>query len=456
MNGTIRPFNVLQAPYIKVKAEVFVPGGKNGKPTIKWQDKYVVSPSAKKISTYIVNQIFGSELVTQTEGLNINWLMPTLKEALELAIYQEESFIYLHKFDNKVYLECIKKSEIHNLIQKFDKVISCDIIQDFTEFDNYNYELKRHIEIKNGQSTIKFTAGKCDKQKGDKYEYISINEFNRATNSEFLPNYVLDYEVLVNIDVGTNFFKDSEKLLNEEMVVINTMADEIEKTKTRIVTSQHYQSSDIVSNWKPGSTYYNVQTINVGTLQDYFTLLPGDKDHQLFQFLQGEVRTDKYIETFKFYDYQVIQNAGLSPASFGYEKDAYMNTANIDLSKNASDMTVEAIKTQIEPQLNNLFSNIIKLQQSQKMEINLLPDNLVWDYGSNEKFDDMKKLQVLRSVQGVGAVPYSVKAKIITPIIEKLIDKDYVNDKENQKRIDKLVEDWNKENNEMEIKFGEV
>ena len=36
MNGTIRPFNVLQAPYIKVKAEVFVPGGKNGKPTIKW------------------------------------------------------------------------------------------------------------------------------------------------------------------------------------------------------------------------------------------------------------------------------------------------------------------------------------------------------------------------------------------------------------------------------------
>ena len=147
MNGTIRPFNVLESPFIKVKTEVCMPGGKNGKPVLVEKDKYVVAPSAKKISTYIVNQIFGSELVTQTEGLNINWLMPTLKEALELAIYQEESFIYLHKFDNKVYLECIKKNEIHNLIQKFDKVISGTIIQDIDDIpgDDNRYTLNQRI-----------------------------------------------------------------------------------------------------------------------------------------------------------------------------------------------------------------------------------------------------------------------------------------------------------------------
>lgn len=453
MNGTLRPFNVLQAPYINVRSEVIMPGATNGKPNIKWVDKFIVSPSAKKISTYIVNQIFGSELVTQTEGLSVNWLMPVLKEALETAIYQEESFVYLHKFDNKVYLECIKKTDLHDLIQKFDKIISCTLVQDFDADENYCYMLKRFITINNGQSVLRFKAFERGK-KGNDYIPITIQKFNKKTGHDYLDSYVLPYEVLINIDLGQNFFKDSEKLLNEEMKVINTIAEEIEKTKTRIVTTQHYQSSDIVTTWKPGNTFYDVQTITVNNIQDYFTLLPGDKEHQLFQFLQGDVRTAQYIETFKFYDYQCIQNAGLSPASFGYEKDAYQNTANIDLSKNASDMTVEAIKTQIEPQLNNLFTNVIKLQQSQLMEENLLPENLVWDYGANEKFDDMKKIQVLRSVQGVSAIPYSVKAKIITPILKKLIDSDYVRD--NQKDIDDLVSEWSKEQKDIDIKFGEV
>lgn len=455
MNGTIRPFNVLESPFIKVKTEVCMPGGKNGKPVLVEREKYVVAPSAKKISTYIVNQIFGSELVTQTEGLKINWLMPTLKEALELAIYQEESFIYLHKFDDKVYLECIKKNEIHNLIQKFDKFISGTIIQDIDDIpgDDNIYTLRRDIKIDKGKSYLKFTAFKKTKDSKDA-EQISLTEFNKATGSDFIDKYVLDYEVIVNIDLGQNFFKDSEKLLNEEMILINTMADEVEKTKTRIVTTEHYQSSDIVTNWTPGDLSYNVRTLSVNGIADLFTLLPGDKEHQLFQYLQGDVRIDKYIEAFKFYDYQCIQNAGLSPASFGYEKDSYQNVANIDLSKNASDMTVEAIKTQIEPQLNKLFENIIKLQQSQLIEINALPSDLIWDYGVNEKFDDIKKIQVLKQVQGVGDIPYEYKAKVIFPILNKLIDTDI--DDEMEKGINDLVDKYKKESENINIKFGEV
>lgn len=454
MNGKLRPFNVLQAPYIRVMSEVIMPGLTNGKPNIKFEPRYIVSPSAKKISTYIVNQIFGSELVTQTEGLNINWLMPVLKEALETAIYQEESFIYLHKFNNKVYLECIKISDIHNLVQKFDKLYSATLIQDFNDVNkDYDYMLKRHIIIENGISVLRFEAFEKSK-KGTEYVQIPIQKFNQKTDNDFLDKYVLPYEVLINIDLGQNFFKDSERLLNEEMKILNTIAEEIEKTKTRIVTTQHYQSSDIVTSWKPGNSFYDIQTISVNNIADYFTLLPGDEDHQMFQFLQGEVRIEQYISTFKFYDYQCIQNAGLSPASFGYEKDAYQNVANINLSKNASDMTIEAIKTQIEPQLNNLFSNIIKLQQSQLMTENLLPDSLIWDFGANEKFDDMKKIQVLRSIQGVTAVPVKTKMKIIMPIIEKLIDKDYV--KNNQKGIDEIVDEWTDENKDIEVKFGEV
>ena len=443
-------YNVLEAPYIKVEATITQPGITNGKPNIFRKSKYIVAPSGKKVATYIVNQIFGSDLVTQTEGLNINWLMPTLKESLELAVYEEESFILIHKFDNKIYLECIKKSDIHDLVQKFDKVISGTIIQEYDTSDE-TYELHREILIDNGTTYMNMKAFKID---GKKLVPIDINTFNKYAGNDYLPKYILPYEILINIDIGQDFFKDSKKFINEEMEIFNTFADEIEKTKTKIATTQHFQSGDIVTNWQPGATHYKVDTLSVGKLADYFTLLPGDKEHYLFEFLQGQIRVNEYITSFKFCDYQIIQMAGLSPATFGYEKDAYQNVDSIDLSKNNSDMTIEAIKTQIEPQINHLLENIVKAQQSQGITKNLIPSELNWDYGLNEKLTDMKKLQVLNRVQSVGSIPYSIKAKIITPILKKLIDDDI--NKEDMLTIEKLIAENKKEQDDLKIEYGEV
>ena len=446
MIGKIKQSEIFQAPFIKIKAKVTAPGTTNGKPNIKYEDKWIVAPSGKKIATYITNQIFGSELVTQTEGLEINWLMPTLSEALENAIYQKESFIYLHKFNNKVYLECLHKNDIHNIKQVFDQVQEATIVQEFETEEN-DYELRRKITIVgNGTSIIEYRAFIEDKK--DDYREIRLDQFNSIFGTEYEPIENKPYEVLINIDIGQEFFKDSEKLLNEEMVVINTIADEIEKTKTRIVTSQHYQSGDITTSWTPKSTHYNVDTITVNGLEDYFTLVEGDKDHQIFEFLQGDVRTKDYEETFKFYDYQIIQMAGLSPASFGYEKDAYMNTANVDLSANASEMTIEAIKRQIEPQINRLIENIIRLQQSQNIKENEIPTNVVWDFGDNERLDDMKKLDILGDIQRRMSVPYSVRADIVLPILNKLVDEPI--EKES------LVKEWQEEKNSIDITYGEI
>lgn len=446
MIGKIKQSEIFQAPFIKIKAKVTAPGTTNGKPNIKYKDKWIVAPSGKKISTYITNQIFGSELVTQTEGLEINWLMPTLSEALENAIYQKESFIYLHKFNNKVYLECLHKNDIHNIKQVFDQVQEATIVQEFETEEN-DYELRRKITIVgNGTSIIEYRAFIEDKK--DDYREIRLDQFNSIFGTEYEPIENKPYEVLINIDIGQEFFKDSEKLLNEEMVVINTIADEIEKTKTRIVTSQHYQSGDITTSWTPKSTHYNVDTITVNGLEDYFTLVEGDKDHQIFEFLQGDVRTKEYEDTFKFYDYQIIQMAGLSPASFGYEKDAYMNTANVDLSANASEMTIEAIKRQIEPQINRLIENIIRLQQSQNIKENEIPTNVVWDFGDNERLDDMKKLDILGDIQRRMSVPYSVRADIVLPILNKLVDEPI--EKES------LVKEWQEEKNSIDITYGEI
>ena len=415
-------------------------------PNIKYESKYVVAPTAKKIASYIVNQVFGSELMTQTEGLEIGWLMPTLKEALELAVYEEESFIYLHKYEDKVYLECIKKNDIHNLVQKFDKVKEADIIQDF-DIEDTQLMLKRHIEIEEGTSTIEFEA--FEKTKNAKeWTRIQLGRFNNLTGNEYLPVYNLPYEVLVNIDIGENFFKDSEKLLNEEMLIVNTIAEEIEKTKTKIVATEHYQTTSNPLKFVPGDTTYNVRTMSVNSLNDYLTLLPGDKDKQLFEFLQGNIRIDEYEKSFKFYDYQIIQMAGLSTASFGYEKDAYMNKANVELSANASEMMIEAIKTQLSSQIDNLLANIVRLQQSQNITINELPTELMWDYGSNERFDDMKKIDVLNKIQRTMAIPYKTRVKIVAPLLNKLIDEDI--------ETDDLVEEYEKEADRINVEFGEI
>ena len=447
MESKIRESMLLQTPYIKIRATITMPGYTNGIPNIKEEDKYVIAPSAKKIATYIRNQLFGSDLVTQTEGLSVNWLMPTLAKALEEAIYSKESFIYIHKFDNKVYLECLNKCQIHNLVQKYDKVLSLDIIQDY-EGEEAIYSLTRHIENKDdGTSIVTFTA--YEKSKKDK-EWISMPlwKFNQVTGNDYKNIYNLPYQPVINIDIGQDFFKDSEKFINEEMHIFNTFAEEIEKTKTRIVTTQHYQSGDIASSWKPSNNIYDVQTLTVNNIQDYFTLLPGDLEHQMFEFLQGDIRVQSYIDSFKFCDYQIIQMANLSPATFGYEKDSYQNVASIDLNANLTEMTIEAIKRQLEPQINKLIENIVKLQQSQDMKENLLPIELDWDYGSNEKFDDMKKLNVLQAIQRTASVPYSYRAKIITPILNKLIDEPMTNDD--------LVKAYKEEEKEIRVDFGEV
>lgn len=446
MLGKLRHFNPLQTPYIKINVKVTNPGITNGKPNIVNDERYVLAPSAKKIGTYIRNQLFGSDLLTQTEGLDINWLMPTLGEALELAVYEKESFIYIHKFEDKVYLECIKKCDIHNLVQKYDKVYSCDIIQDF-EGKEFDYALKRHIEMEDGKTEIVFTAYKREKQRGE-WQEMSLQAFNEINDTEYKRVYELPYEVLINIDTGQDFFKDSIKFLNEEMEVYNTLCEEVQKTKTRIATTQHFQSGDIYNQWQPSANIYDVKTISVGNLQDFFTLLPGDKEHSVFEYLQGNLRVNDYVDTFKFCDYQIIQMANLSPATFGYEKDNYQNVASVDLSMNLTEMTIEAIKKQIEPQVNHLIENIVKLQELLNIQDNRIPSDLVWDYGDNEKLDDNKKISTLQAIQRTMSIPYSTRAKILTPILNKLIDE--------KTDAESLTEAYNQEREDIRLTYEEL
>ena len=454
--SSLKEFKPLEAPFIKVRAEVTLNAKINGKkPKVKKEIKYKLAPSSKKIATYITNQIFGSDIVLQAKEYNVNWLMPTLKEVLENCIYCKEAFIYLHKLDDKVYLECIKPNNIFDIKQKYDKVYEATIVECFDEEDTGNEDIKlelhRKIKMDKGITYANFQAYQIDKY--NKATPITLSRFNSIMGTEYIDNYIWDYEVLINIDCGQEFFKDSKKLLMEEMNILDVIASEVEKTQTRIATTQHFQTGNIITSWQP-MTQYNVQQLNVGKMQDYFTLLPGDKDHYVFEYLQGDVRTAQYVDTFKFYDYQIIQMAGLSPASFGYEKDSYMNKENINLSANASEMTVEAIKTQIEPQINNLLLQIYKMQTSQGITTNLIPiknEKLEWDYGSNERLDDQKKMQLLKMVESVANVPYEQRAKIIAPLIQKLI-----NDSSAKKMADELIKKNKEESESLKIEYGEI
>jgi hypothetical protein len=138
--------------------------------------------------------------------------------------------------------------------------------------------------------------------------------------------------------------------------------------------------------------------------------------------------------------------ANLSPATFGYEKDNYQNVASVDLSMNLTEMTIEAIKKQIEPQVNHLIENIIKLQELLNTE-DKIPSDLVWDYGDNEKLDDNKKIITLQAIQRTMAIPYATRAKILTPILNKLIDE--------KTDADEITKAYNKEREDIKIEYEE-
>ena len=146
--------------------------------------------------------------------------------------------------------------------------------------------------------------------------------------------------------------------------------------------------------------------------------------------------------------------SGLSPASFGYEKDNYQNVDNINMNKNASDMTIEAIKRQITPALNNLFQNIIKAQYNYSIKENVLPTEFNWNFGANEKIEDLDKIRILRNVQGVSSVPQELKMKVVLPILKKIIDEPYA--EENKKEIEEILNQLKNEREDLNINFGEI
>jgi hypothetical protein len=83
--------------------------------------------------------------------------------------------------------------------------------------------------------------------------------------------------------------------------------------------------------------------------------------------------------------------------------------------------------------------------------ITVTNESLEWDYGSNERLDDQKKMQLLKQAEGVANIPYEQRAKIIAPLIQKLI---------NDNSADKMAKDLIKKNKEeaekLRIEYGEI
>ncbi len=114
---------------------------------------------------------------------------------------------------------------------------------------------------------------------------------------------------------------------------------------------------------------------------------------------------------------------------------------------NTTEMTIEAIKKQIEPQINHLLENIIKLQELLNIQENRIPSDLVWDYGDNEKLNDDKKIKTIQAIQRAMSIPYSTRAKILTPILNKLIDE--------QVDADSITEQFKLEKEDIKINYEE-
>ena len=65
-----------------------------------------------------------------------------------------------------------------------------------------------------------------------------------------------------------------------------------------------------------------------------------------------------------------------------------------------------------------------------------------------EDVDDMKKIKTLKLIQNTMAVPYSIRSKIIAPILNKLIDEEV--------ESDKLYEAYKEEEKDINITYEEI
>ena len=90
---------------------------------------------------------------------------------------------------------------------------------------------------------------------------------------------------------------------------------------------------------------------------------------------------------------------------------------------------------------------ITKLQELLNIQENRIPSDLVWDYGNNEKLDDDKKIKTLSAIQRTMAVPYSTRAKIITPILNKLIDENI--------DVENMIKEYDKEREDIKLNYEE-
>ena len=85
--------------------------------------------------------------------------------------------------------------------------------------------------------------------------------------------------------------------------------------------------------------------------------------------------------------------------------------------------------------------------EAKKIQKNKIPNDIQWDYGNNEKLDDDKKIRTLKQVESVIDIPYKTRAKIVTPIINKLIDEKVTNED--------LVKEYQKEKESLKVVYEE-
>ena len=116
--------------------------------------------------------------------------MPSLKLRI---VFLCKAFHYINLMAK--YLECIKPNNIFDLVQKFDKVYSCTLV----ECDD-DLELHRHIKLEDGKSYIELKAYKIDHY--NKQIPITLQNTIKRMGTEYLDKYILPYEVIINIDSG--------------------------------------------------------------------------------------------------------------------------------------------------------------------------------------------------------------------------------------------------------------
>ena len=323
-----------------------------------------------------------------------------LQEAIETASWSGGVAIKLSTNDAFEYpiVEAIQPEEYEPVV-KAGRIMEDVFIKYFNK-DKRVFKLKEHygygyiryaLYEKNGDNWISASLSELEETRNLKDETFSV----KKKFSVYIPNKLPNSDFRGS-SLGESDYSGSHGLFDALDEVMSTMVQEFRDGKIK-----NFWASNLL----PVDPHTNQTYLPPALKKDFITYNSGIGENEKAtkpEMVQGEIHSEKYVQSFNRIIESILNNAGLSPQTIGMTGlDSVASSADSqELREKASVRTREKKIRLLAPQMNKLFELMLILDDIYK-------GNAIGDYDVDVAFKDYKIMtfedkvdNVIKAVQG--------------------------------------------------------